>query len=271
MTSAYIAHFKLLIVNAYRVYGNYFYGNAKCGTVMSVYDNGTLRDVIQGYEYGDGSAVHGVSFSNDFRYLYSADDGGNAIWVHSINPSDGTLTFQSRLDMSDKGSDPRHVVAHPDGQYVYTVLEGTSQVAQFQTNDPHKLYPLQVSYPLISTGDKAADYWADEVALSANSKYLWASNRAHDAGRKGYISAIEVQDSGYLGKQFFLVETTNSGGFANAVTPSPFDDAIVAITDNSTGFIEVWKMDDDKAGAKAVAHLDINDRGGCCANAVWYS
>ncbi|KAI0106600.1 Lactonase, 7-bladed beta-propeller-domain-containing protein [Hypoxylon sp. NC0597] len=255
----------------YAVYGNYFYGNAKCGNVMSVHDNGTLRDVIQGYEYADGSAVHGVSFSNDSQYLYSADDGGNAIWVHSINPSDGSLEYHSRLNMDEEKSDPRHVVTHPEGQYVYTVLEGTSQVAQFLTNELHKLYPMKAAYPLINDGDKASDYWADEIALSANNKYLWASNRAYDANRKGYISAIEVQEGGYLGKQYFLIETTNSGGFANAVAPSPFDDAIVALTDNSTGFIEVWKMDDDKNGARAVAHLDIEDGGGCCANAVWYS
>ncbi|KAI2602402.1 Lactonase, 7-bladed beta-propeller-domain-containing protein [Hypoxylon sp. NC1633] len=256
----------------YTVYGNYFYGNAKCGTVMSVDDTGSLSSVIQNFEYADGSAVHGVSFSPDSKYLFSADDGGNSVWVHNIEASIGTLAFASRLEMPWEKADPRHVVTHPKGQYVYTVLEGSSQVVQLLfSSELGKLYLMNETWPLIKDGDVASDFWADEVALSATGKYLYASNRAHDPTRKGYISAMAVDDDGFLSAQHFLTETTNSGGFANAVSPSPFDDSIVAITDNSTGFVELWKMNDDQAGAKVIALLDIKDGSGCCANAVWYS
>ncbi|KAI1394466.1 Lactonase, 7-bladed beta-propeller-domain-containing protein [Hypoxylon trugodes] len=255
----------------YVVYGNYFYSNAQCGTVMSVDASGSLQSVIQNYNYSDGSAVHGVSFSNDFKFLYSADDGGNSIWVHDIN-SDGTLDFKQRFEMPVNHSDPRHIVAHPAGEYAYAVWEGTSGVGMYYASpDTSDLYLMRPSFSLITDDDIASDFWADEVALSANNKYLWASNRARDVQRKGYISAIAVDGEGHLNRQLFLVQTTNSGGFANAVSPSPFDDRIVALTDNSTGFVEVWKMDDNEAGAKAIAHLDIGDGGGCCANAVWYS
>ncbi|OTB00992.1 hypothetical protein M426DRAFT_14974 [Hypoxylon sp. CI-4A] len=257
------------LVPPYAVYGNYFYGNAKCGTVMSVDENGKLDSVIQGYEYADGSAIHGVSFSNESQYLYSADDGGNSIWVHSIN-ADGTIKYESRLDMPLEGAGPRHVVTHPGGEYMYTVFEGTSEVAQCITSELGNLYILKETFPLIKDGDKAADFWADEVALSVDRKYLWASNRAYDSDRKGYISALNLTEEGKIDQQLFLLETTSSGGYANAVSPSLFDDSIVAMTDNSTGFVEIWKMDDDEAGAKMVAHLDIDD-GGCCANAIWYT
>ncbi|KAF3058312.1 Carboxy-cis,cis-muconate cyclase [Daldinia childiae] len=255
----------------YSVYGNYLYGDAKCGMVMSVHDNGTLHAALQQYEYGDDSAVTGTSFSADSKYLYSADDGGNSIWVHAVTEKDGSLDFLSRVDMPVKGADPRHIFAHPKGQYVYTVWEGTSEVAQLMTSDLGKLYLLQQTYPLIKDGDKASDFWAHEVALSANNKYLWASNGASDSNHKGYISAISVNDEGLLGDQLFLTHTTSSGGSANAIAPSSFDDRIVATTDNSTGSVEIWKMNDDKSGVKVVAHLDIDDGGGCCANAVWYS
>ncbi|KAI2613865.1 uncharacterized protein GGS25DRAFT_469379 [Hypoxylon fragiforme] len=239
---------------------------------MSVHDNGTLDSVIQQFEYANGSAPHGVSFSSDSAFLYTADDGGNSLWVHDINQTDGTVTSQMHLDMSSSWAhaDPRHIVTHPKGDYVYVVLEGTSEVAQALTSTLGKLYLLTESYSLLKPGDNATDFWADEVALSANNKYLWASNRARHADRKGYISAIEVKESGQLGQQYFLTETSSSGGYANAVSPSPFDDNIVAITDNSTGFVEMWKMADDKSGASMIAHLDINDGSGCCANAVWY-
>ncbi|KAI1758729.1 Lactonase, 7-bladed beta-propeller-domain-containing protein [Hypoxylon sp. FL1150] len=254
----------------YAVYGNYFYGDAKCGTVMSVHDNGTLRSVIQNYQYANGSAIHGLSFSADHKYLYSADDGGNSLWVHAIG-DDGTLELHDQMTWPDDGADPRHVVTHPAGGYVYTVLEASSLVGQCITNELGNLYTLNQSFSLVKDGDDPKDFWADEVALSANNQYLWASNRAKNAIRKGYISAFEVNEHGALMQQYFLTETTNSGGFANAVSPSPFDDGLVAITDNSTGFVEMWKMNDDKTGASVVAHLDIDDGHGCCANAVWYS
>lgn len=68
------------------------------------------------------------------------------------------------------------------------------------------------------------------------------------------------------------------GGFSNILSPSPFTDEFAVLTDNSTGFVEVWRLggvdgdgdggDDSDAGSAAVvAHLDIaDDGGGCCSN-----
>ncbi|KAI0383369.1 Lactonase, 7-bladed beta-propeller-domain-containing protein [Hypomontagnella monticulosa] len=253
----------------YTVYGNYYYDNAKCGTVMSVHDNGTLKSVIQSYQYADGSAIHGTAFSPDAKIFYSADTTNNSLWMHKVN-DDGTLTYISQENWPAAKADPRHVVVHPNGGYVYVVMEGSSKVVSALSMN-NELYPTQQAFSLIRSSDKAEDFWSDEVALSATNKYLWASNRAHDINRKGYISVINIEPDGKLSGQDFLTETTSSGGFANAVSPSPFDDHIAAITDNSTGFIEVWKMSVDKTRVSAIAHLDINDGGGCCANAVWYN
>ncbi|KAI5853652.1 Lactonase, 7-bladed beta-propeller-domain-containing protein [Durotheca rogersii] len=255
----------------YTVYGNFFYGNAKCGSVMSVSANGSLSSVIQGFNYADGSAVHGTAISPNSQYLYSADHGTNSIWVHRMDDIDGTLKYLSQSVMPTENAKPRHVVAHPEGKYIYAVMEGTSEVVQFSTSHLNNLTALQDKFSLIKEGEDPSDFWADEIALSANNLYLWASNRAHDSGRKGYISAFQVGEDGHITQQYFLTETTSSGGFANAVAPSLFDDRVVAITDNTTGFVEVWKMNGENTQAVPVAHLDIKDGGGCCANAVWYS
>ncbi|KAI0006891.1 Lactonase, 7-bladed beta-propeller-domain-containing protein [Xylariaceae sp. FL0662B] len=251
----------------YSVYGNYFYGDAKCGTVFSVDANGTLDGVLQNFTYADGAAVHGAAFSADAKYLYSADDGGNCIWSHTVDLDTGELSYPGQSDAPSEGSDPRHIVVHPKGQYLYVVLEGSSEVAQYATDRWGGL-TLKGTWPLIEEGEKAGDYWADEVALSANSRYLWASNRARDAaGKNGYISVFSLGAKGDIEKQLELTRTSSSGGFANAVAPSPFDDDVAALTDNSTGFVEIWKR-----GQGVLARLDIkDDGGGCCANAVWYS
>ncbi|KAI1075370.1 Lactonase, 7-bladed beta-propeller-domain-containing protein [Whalleya microplaca] len=248
----------------YTVYGNYFYGDAKCGTVFSVDENGTLDGIVQNFTYANGSAVHGAAFSTDFEYLYSADDGGNCIWTHYVNDTTGELSYPASTDAPSKGSDPRHIVAHPKGHYLYVVLEGSSEVAQYETDRWGGL-TLKGTWPLIKEGENPSDFWADEVALSVNSKYLWASNRARNIDQKGYISVFTLGPKGEIKDQLELTQTTTSGGFANAVAPSLFCDDTVALTDNSTGFVQIWKR-----GEGVKAHVDIED-GGCCANAVWYS
>ena len=76
-------------------------------------------------------------------------------------------------------------------------------------------------------------------------------------------------------RQNFISPTTTSGGVANVVIPSEFDDRIVALTDNSVGFVEIWQLAKNGKSAKPVSRLLLSDQGnnryasGCCANAVW--
>jgi len=68
-----------------------------------------------------------------------------------------------------------------------------------------------------------------------------------------------------------LVETTTSGGAANAVTPAPFSDEFVALTDAEAdkGFVQIWKLKSEGSLPEVVAELPLR-AGRCCANAVWY-
>ncbi|KAI8953997.1 carboxy-cis,cis-muconate cyclase [Xylaria longipes] len=258
-----------VFINAYQrspysVYGNYYYGDARCSAVLSVHENGILKEVIQEYTYSPGSAVHGTAITPDGNFLISADTIGNLIWTHKIDRTTGVLSNVSVVAGPSEGSGPRHLAIHKNGKYAYVVLEESSEVAQYSIHKDGTLSLVGDIYPLLCRGQDPADYWADEVSLSRENKYLWATNRARDNSRKGYISAFELSPAGEIASQLFLCETSTSGGFANSVAASPFDDSIAALTDNSTGFVEIWHVD-----RGVVAHLDIPDGQGCCANAVW--
>jgi carboxy-cis,cis-muconate cyclase len=262
---------KSIFVNAYQkppysVYGNYYYGDARCSTVMAVNENGTLKEIIQEYVYLPGSAVHGTAITPDGKFLLSADTKGNRVWTHEIDHATGTLSNLSVIEGPSEGSGPRHLTIHESGNYVYVVLEESSEVAQYSIRPNGTLLPVDAIYPLLPAGLDLdpANYWADEVSLSAKNKYLWATNRARNNSQKGYISAFELSPDGQITSQLFLLETASSGGFANSVTASPFNDSITALTDNSTGFVEIWDLN-----SGVIAHLDIPDGQGCCANAVW--
>ncbi|TVY75964.1 Carboxy-cis,cis-muconate cyclase [Lachnellula suecica] len=253
----------------YAVYGCPFVGASNCGAVMSVDENGVLSEVIQDYSYNTSSGVHGMAFDSANDFLYSADDSGNALWTHSVDNTTGELTFVSSVAGPVTGADPRHVTVHPEGQYLYVVLEGANELAQYSIDTTTGIpFFENVTYPLIPSGSANADYWSDEVALSFSNNYLWATSRARNTTNTGYISAFSLSSNGSIATQLFLTPTSSSGGQANAVAPSTFSDEFVALTDSATGFVEVWKLGAENASA--VARVDIVD-GGCCANAVWYS
>lgn len=266
-------------VPPYAVYGDCFGGSgANSGSVISVKDDGSLDALIQNVTYGSPAGVHGTAISSDGKFIYGADDTGNAVWTHSIDSTTGELTYVADLTGPSEGSDPRHVAIHPNGTYLYTLLEGSNSVIAYEidaaTGTPSA---NNVTWPLKQAGEADADYWSDEVAVSLTAKYLWASSRAKSDNNTGYISAFTLNEAGAIVEQLFLLPTTTSGGAANAVTASPFSDRIVALTDSSVGFVEIWEMAEDGSSASIVAHLDVADggmsgtKGGCCANAVWYS
>lgn len=265
----------------YNVYGTFFSSSAKgtinagCGSVLSVDNTGTLHTVLQNYTYTPNiSGVHGAALSPDSRYLYSADDTGNTLWTHAVDSVTGKVTYLSNLPGPTPGSDPRHVVVHPSGHYLYVILEGSSQLAQYAI-DPDTRLPAQdgVLYPLLISAQQQdpVQYWADEVALSASTRYLWASNRGRHTNTTGYVSVFSLDGRGAIVRQNLILPTSSSGGFSNILSPSPYTDEYAVLTDNSTGFVEVWRLRGDADSTAVVAHLDIDDGGGCCSNALWYS
>lgn len=107
----------------------------------------------------------------------------------------------------------------------------------------------------------------NDTASISSPKYLIAATRSRTTTIPGYVSAFALDtDTGAITSQIFLLETTGSGGSANAVSPAKFSEEFFAITDSGSNFIEVWEI--DGTTASAVAHLDLENGP---ANAVWYS
>ncbi|KAH6664414.1 putative carboxy-cis,cis-muconate cyclase [Halenospora varia] len=255
----------------YAVYGSPFGGSAPCGSVMGVDSSGALSTIVQNYTYGTTSGVHGMAMNANGSVLYSADDTGNALWTHSVDGETGEVTLVSSFAGPVAGSDPRHVSVHPVGKYLYVVLEGANQLAQYSIDQSNGVPSFgNKTWPLVPAGSSNSAYWSDEVALSYSNSYLWATSRARSSNSTGFISTFSLSSDGAIQEQLFLNATTNSGGTANSVAPSTFSDRFAALTDSSVGFVEIWELAIDGKNASVVAKVMLED-GGCCANAVWYS
>ncbi|WQF80559.1 Putative WD40/YVTN repeat-like-containing domain superfamily, lactonase, 7-bladed beta propeller [Colletotrichum destructivum] len=264
----------------YTVFGTP-YGGGCSSLAITVDESGVLQEATANVTYDSAAGVHGTSLSPQNDFIYSADDMGNAVWVHSYDNTTGEVGEVQYLAAAE-GSNPRHLTVHPNGNWVYVVYEEANSIASYK-RDPTtgKLTFTNTTYSLLPSGyTNTSSYWADEVLFSIPSgnasaaapKYLLAATRSRTVGVPGYVSAFALDGaSGAVTEQLFLLPTTNSGGSANAVSPAPFSEDYFAITDSGSNFLEVWKID-AAAGASvtasAVAHLGLASGP---ANVVWYS
>ncbi|KAG4421100.1 hypothetical protein IFR04_005743 [Cadophora malorum] len=242
------------------------YSTGCAGNVISVDSSGALVSIVGNITYQSGAGVHGLALSSDNKFVYSADDMGNAVWVHSVDTTAGEVAEVQYL-AAPTGVDPRHMVVHPKGLFAYVVFEASSEIGvYYRDNNTGELTYTNTTYPLLPTGfTNSSSYWADEVMFSVTStgspKYMYAATRSRNTTIPGYVSAFSIDaDTGAIISQLFLTETTNSGGSANSVTSAPFAEEYFAITDSASNHVEVWKITANgttTGTGEAVAHLDL--------------
>lgn len=255
------------------------YASGCASLAASVDSSGSLQTAFANVTYDEEAGIHGTAVSSDNNNIYSADDMGNAVWSHSYDSTTGTVTEMQKID-APTGSNPRHLAVHPNGEWVYVVFEAANELAIFKRDVLTGLLTFtNETYSLLPTGYNTTAYWADETLFSVPTssygggeksfpRYLLAATRSRTTGVPGYVSAFAINaTTGAIVEQIFLVPTTNSGGSANAVAPSLFDEDTFAITDSGSNFIEVWKINNGSS-ASAVAHLDTAFGP---SNVVWYS
>jgi len=110
-------------------------------------------------------------------------------------------------------------------------------------------------------------YRSDIVTISHSTKYLFATARSNDPKIPGYITAFRLGTVGNIEKQLFISPTSTSGGHSNAISPCPWSDEFLALTDDQEGFIEIYRWKDEFL--TRVARCDVKEPG-FGMNAIWY-
>ncbi|KAI9758145.1 MAG: hypothetical protein M4579_003177 [Chaenotheca gracillima] len=253
----------------YNVYGNPFYKFAGYGNIFDVTGGGRLKSNVQNYEYDEHSGVHGMVFDPTESYLYSADMGANKIWTHKKDPHTGQLTLVDSVEAPSSGDHPRWVEMHPSGKYLYALMEAGNRIAVYVIDEKrHTPVFTHVTYPLIPPGmNNPKNYRSDVVFCTSSGRYLFATSRANDKSTTGYIAAFKLSPVGAIERQLFLNPTPTSGGHSNAVSPFPWSDEWLALTDDTLGFVEIYRFHDEMLAR--VARVECADPG-FCMNAIWY-
>ncbi len=181
----------------YVLVANYTGGNI--GLLKLDPKDGSLSDLLDVEQHEgkgtterqEGPHAHSAWFIPDSSGIISADLGTNQLWFSKINTETNKLepATTQKLDLPE-GAGPRHLVFHPDNGFIYVLNELDNTISQIENKDGN--YSVLSSFSILLEGfaeySKAAD-----IHVSADGKFIYASNRGHDS-----IAILEVMEDGSL-------------------------------------------------------------------------
>ncbi|MEP6714113.1 MAG: lactonase family protein [Terriglobia bacterium] len=139
---------------------------------------------------GAGAHAHSIVLSPDNRFALAADTGLDQIFVYKFDAAGGGLaTGDPPFLKLPRGTAPRHLAFHPNGNLVYAIGESGSSVTAMKWDALNGvLAPIQ-TISTLPAGFHGENGGA-ELAIHPNGRFLYASNRGHDS-----IAVFRVDDA----------------------------------------------------------------------------
>ena len=182
----------------------------------------------------------GVDPSN--RFALAADLGTDRIVIYELNTTDGSLTPHDPPFTSVRaGSGPRHIAWHPNGRYAYAIQELSNEIIVFSWDSSKGALEELQTVPTLPASFKDAST-AAEIAVHANGKFLYASNRGHDSiasfavdPQTGKLTALGHVSSQGKTPRFFAFDPTHRWLIVNNQDSG---DIVVFAVDPSSGRLQ---------------------------------
>lgn len=194
-----------------------------------------------------GPHAHEIQSSNDNQFVLAADLGLDELLVYRFNPKTGSLAPNDpAFTKISAGSGPRHFAIAPSGKFVYLVNEMASTVNVLSyTASSGKLQEHQT----ISTlpADFKRENTTAEIAVDANGKFLYASNRGDDS-----IAVFAIDPSS--GKLSFVERVPTGGKTPRHFTLDPTGKWLFAANQDSNS-ITTFSVDIKNGHLTAASHL----------------
>lgn len=181
---------------------------------------------------------HQVEFDPAGRFVVVPDKGLDGVFTFRLDPAGKLVAADPPSVQAREASGPRHIAFHPSSPYAYVVNELDSTVTGYRYEaDTGRLSPFQIvpSLPEVYTGNSRAA----EIAVSADGRFLYASNRGFDSvavfsvdPANGRLTAIECPRSGGKTPRFFALDPT---GLYMFVANEDSDTIVKFTVDRATG------------------------------------
>ena len=175
------------------IYGaNYHKGQV---LVYKLESDGRLSFVNQDTHQGSGPHANQASPHTHYadltpdQYLITCDLGTDSLHVYDVS-EEGNLTLINQYQTAP-GAGPRHLVFHPHYKTAYLINELNAAIDVLFYDGMGEFEHFQTVSTLPSDYD--GQKWASAIKLSADGKFLYASNRAHNS-----IAVFKVVADGSL-------------------------------------------------------------------------
>jgi len=216
--------------------------------VLPICEDGSLGEVIDLYELKGKIGPHRVEqpfakphqteFAPSGRFILVPDKGLDCVWTFRLDEVGKLHTAEPPSMQAREGSGPRHIAFHTRLPFAYVVNELDSTVtscrydAETGTLDPFQIVP---SIPESFTANSRAA----EIAVSADGRFLYASNRGFDSvavfsvdPANGWLLPVDYQVSEGKTPRFFAFDPT---GRFMYVANEESDTIITFAIDRGTG------------------------------------
>ena len=158
--------------------------------VYSLAADGSL-DQQTAFVQHEGSSVHPTRQNKPYahwihtdptnHFALVADLGTDHVFVYRFDPKTGKLAANDPpFAKVNGGSGPRHLAFHPNGKWVYATQELSNEVIAFNW-DARRGTLEQFQAVKTLPADFTDPSTAAEIAVRADGRFLYASNRGHDS------------------------------------------------------------------------------------------
>jgi 6-phosphogluconolactonase len=201
-----------------------FAGNYTSGSIGLMHANkdgslDSLKQVIQHTGSGpnkarqEGPHVHSTNLSADNKYLFVPDLGIDKVMLYNFDAKKGKLTPAAKDPYMAvaPGSGPRHMSFHPNGKYIYLMLELTGKVMVFKRYGGSDIGEVQTISAQTENFNGAAG--SADIHVSPDGKFLYCSNRG-DANNIAIFSINQADGKlTLIGHQSTLGKTPRNFNF----------------------------------------------------------
>ncbi|MEO8061153.1 MAG: lactonase family protein [Pseudomonadota bacterium] len=193
--------------------------------IYSLAEDGSL-DQQTAFVQHEGSSVHPQRQTKPYAHWFRtdpsnkfglvADLGTDKIVIYRFDAKTGKLTPNDPpFTKVVGGQGPRHLAFHPNGNWVYSIAEMANEVMAFGW-DGKKGTLTQFQSVKTLAPDFTEPSTAAEIAVRADGKFLYASNRGEDSivvyaidSRTGELTFRQRMASGGKVPRYFTLDPTN--------------------------------------------------------------
>jgi 6-phosphogluconolactonase (cycloisomerase 2 family) len=196
--------------------------------------------------------AHQVLTDPSENWVVAVDLGADYVYVYGLDLSNGTLTLNEQLKLP-AGAGPRHLAFHPGGRFAYILGELRSEITVAAWDaGAGRFTPGQVIGTL--GGADATRNFPAEIAVSADGRFVYASNRKHAS-----IALFAVEDAG--ARLVFRGTTPTGGAWPRHFTLDPAGDRLYAANQKSNSVTWLPRNPDTGKLGGAAGSATVNNVG----------